>query len=381
MEPVQNDPREGGGRPAIVIFRSPLFNPSETFVRAHAQSLVRYRPLIVGLEDKGNVPASLREALFLPEGPGERLRARLGRFSGLVERVRRHRPQLVHAHFATDALAALPLARALGVPLVTTLHGYDVALSRGRMLASGRLSWVRYALQRERLMRTGELFLPVSDALQREALAQGFPAGRTQTHYLGVDLNRFRPGGEREAGLVLHVGRLVEKKGTRILIDALAQLSETRLVVIGDGPERGRLERHAASLGQRVRFLGALDASVVVEWMRRASLLAAPSVTARDGDTEGLPTVILEAAACGLPVIATRHSGIPEAVIDGETGGLVPENDCQALADRIALFLRSTEMRARMGAAGRRLTEEKFDLHRQTARLEQIYDELLARAS
>jgi colanic acid/amylovoran biosynthesis glycosyltransferase len=365
---------------SVVVYRSPLFNPSETFVRAHAQSLVRYRPLIAGLEDKGNIPASLREATFLPEGPSEGLRARLGRFGGLVERLRLHRPQLVHAHFATDALAALPLARALGVPLVTTLHGYDVALSRGRMLASGRLSWVRYALRRGRLLREGDLFLPVSDSLRSEALVRGFPADRTRTHYLGVDLDRFQAGDEREPGLVLHVGRLVEKKGTTALIDALARVGEARLVVIGDGPERSRLERQSEALGERVRFLGALDASAVSGWMRRASLLAAPSVTARNGDTEGLPTVIVEAAACGLPVVATRHSGVPEAVIDGETGSLVPENDIRALAERVGQLLGSAELRARMGAAGRRLAEERFDLQRQTARLEKIYDEVLGRA-
>ena len=372
MDSVPNDPLAEDARPAIVVYRSPLFNPSETFVRAHAQSLARYRPLLVGIEDKGNIPPELRDSLFL--------RRRFGSIEAIAERLRPHRPRLVHAHFGPDGLIALPLARALGIPLVTTLHGYDVALSRGRMLASGRLSWMHYALRRGWLMRRGALFLAVSEALRREAEAQGFPADRLRTHYLGVDLGRFRPGGEREAGLILHVGRLVEKKGTTGLIDALTRLTEARLVVIGDGPERGRLERQAAGFGDRVRFLGALDAAAVVEWMRRASLLAAPSVTARDGDAEGLPTVIVEAAACGLPVVATRHSGIPEAVVDGETGFLVAENDRAALAEGMALLVGSAELRERMGAAARQLAEEKFDLRLQTARLERIYDEVLGRA-
>jgi glycosyltransferase involved in cell wall biosynthesis len=381
MDPAPNDPLADDGRPAIVVFRSPLFNPSETFVRAHALTLARYRPLLAGIEDKGNVPPALRAAVFVPDGPAGRLGARIGFVSNLAERLRSHRPRLVHAHFAPDALIALPLARALGVPLVTTLHGYDVALSRGRMLASGRLSWMRYAWQQERLIRGGALFLPVSDALRSGALAQGFPSERTRTHHLGVDLDRFSPGGEREHGLILHVGRLVEKKGTKGLIDALARLSDARLVVIGDGPERRRLESHAAVLGERVRFLGPLDARAVTQWMQRASLLAAPSVTARDGDAEGLPTVIVEAAACGLPVVATRHSGIPEALVEGETGFLVAENDSAVLAERMGQLLGSAELRQRMGAAARRLAEERFDLRQQTAHLEQLYDEVLARAS
>jgi colanic acid/amylovoran biosynthesis glycosyltransferase len=353
---------------SVVVYRSPLFNPSETFVRAHALALERYRPLLVGVEDKGNVPAELRSSLFL--------RSRFARIEDLAERLRPHRPRLVHAHFGPDGLAALPLARALGVPLVTTLHGYDVSLSRGRMLASGRLSWMRYALGRERLMREGDVFLPVSDALRGAALAQGFPAERTQTHYLGADLDRFRPGGERETGLILHVGRLVGKKGTTVLLEAMARLPEARLVVVGDGPERPRLERQAAGLGDRVRFLGALDSAAVAEWMQRASLLAAPSLTARNGDAEGLPTVIVEAAATALPVVATRHSGIPEAVVDGETGFLVPEGDPEALAERIALLIGSAELRERMGRAARAMAEAKFDLRRQTARLEDLYDRL-----
>ena len=375
MHPPPDDP-SADLRAAIVIYRSPLFNRSETFVRSHALSLVRYRPLLAGLEDKGNVPPELRSRLFLPRTAGERIFARMGHWDRLADRLRGENPELVHAHFAPDALAALPLAHALGVPLIATLHGYDVTRTRGRMLASGRLSWMKYALRRRAVMQGCRLFLTVSDALRRAALVQGFPADRVQTHYLGIDTARFRPGGEREQGLVLHVGRLVEKKGTAVLIDAMARLSDARLVVIGDGPDRRRLERRAAGLGERVRFLGNLGEEEVAEWMRRAALLAAPSVTARDGDAEGLPTVIVEAAASGLPVVATHHSGIPEAVSDGETGFLVPEREAEALAARMGLMLESSDLRARMGHAARRMAEEKFDLRLQTARLEDIYDSL-----
>ena len=367
--------------PAVAIFRAPLFNASETFVRAHALALVRYRPLLVGIEDKGNVPPELRSALVVPGSASGRARARLGDWREVIERLRRERPGLVHAHFGPDALAALPLTRAIGVPLVATLHGYDLTRTRARLLSSGRLSWMRYALRQRDLAREGALFLTVSDALRQAALSRGFPEDRTRTHYLGVDLDRLAGRSEREASLVLHVGRLVEKKGTAGLIDAIARVPEARLVVIGDGPERALLERRAAGLGGRVRFLGALPAAEVAEWMRRAALLAATSVTALDGDAEGLPTVIVEAAAAGLPAVGTVHSGIPEAIVDGETGFLVPENDPAALAERIGNLLGAADLRQRMGAAARRLAEERFDLARQTARLEAIYDEVAAAAS
>jgi len=358
-------------KPVVAVFRAPLFNASEGFVQAQAAGMTRYEPLVVGLEDKGNAVPALRDRRLLAENP---LGFRLGRVGPLAARLRAHAPVLVHAHFATDGLLALPLARALGVPLVTTLHGFDVQRSRRALLASGRLSWMRYALFGRRLRENGALFLAVSEALRAKALERGFPPERTLTHYLGVDLARFAGAGTPEPGQILHVGRLVEKKGTSDLIDAVGRVAGARLVVIGDGPLRGALERRAQGFGERVRFLGALPPGEVAAWMKRAWLLAAPSVTAGDGDAEGLPTVIVEASASGLPAVGTGHSGIPEAIVDGVSGFLVPERDPGALAARLQTLLGSAELRSRMGGAALALAQERFDLTRQIARLESLYD-------
>lgn len=372
--------KEGNARPLVLIFRAPLFNASETFVRDHGAALRRYRVLFVGLEAKES--AGCAGPLLLPAGRSESLAFRLaGRVRAMAERLRPLRPALVHAHFATDGLMALPLAEALGVPLVTTLHGHEITRSRGALLRSGRPSGIRYALFQRRLIERGTFFLAVSDAIRERALAQGFPAQRTITHHSGVDLDRFAGGGRPEAELVLHVGRLVEKKGTALLLDAFERVRrkrpDARLIVIGDGPLRSRLEKKA---GPGVEFLGALPAGETAEWMKRAWLLAAPSVTARDGDSEGLPTVVCEAAAASLPVVASRHSGIVEAVVDGETGWLVPEGDTAALAERIEALLGDPERRAAMARAARSLAERRFDLARRTTALELHYDRLTGRA-
>ncbi|MGQ0660956.1 glycosyltransferase [Sphingosinicella sp.] len=361
-EPFLSDPR-----PVVLVFRAPVFNASETFVRAQAAGLVRYQPLVVGREAKGHVPPGLAgRVLIRPD----------------VERLRAFRPVLVHAHFATDGLGALPLAAALGVPLVTTLHGYDVHRSRAALLGSGRLSWVRYALFQRRLQARGDLFLAVSNALRRRAIAQGFPAERTFTHYNGVDLRRFRPGAGGDGVTILHVGRLVEKKGTAVLLRAFARIRtahpRARLAIVGDGPLRPQLERLAGelALNRSVTFWGALNSDEVAAQMRQVALLAAPSLTARDGDAEGLPQTIIEAMASGLPVVASDHSGNPEAVEDQQTGFLIPEQDSEALAARLDLLLDSAATRTAMGRAARQLVEARFDLARQTARLEALYDGL-----
>ena len=368
-------------RPVAAIFRSPLFNASETFVQTHALALRRFQPLLVGLEGKGNARPDLQRRLLVAN-TNERLALKLlGKAGPLAARLRPFGARLIHAHFGTDGLLALPLAKALHVPLVTTLHGFEISRSRARLLLSGRLSWTRYALLGQRLRSQGELFIAVCEAIRSKALAQGFPADRTIVHYNGVDLTRFAAIGreEREADLVLHVGRLVAKKGTGLLLEALARLPGGKIAILGDGPLRPELERKAGTLGLggRAMFLGSRPPDEVARWMGRAALLAAPSITAADGDGEGLPTVVIEAAAASLPAIVSDHSGLPEAVVDGESGVVVPEGDVAALARGLSDMLGSAASRSIMGAAARRIACERFDSARQGARLEEYYDRIV----
>jgi glycosyltransferase involved in cell wall biosynthesis len=136
---------------------------------------------------------------------------------------------------------------------------------------------------------------------------------------------------------------------------------------------------YECGLTSRVAFHGSLPHRAVADLMRKSSIVCQPSVTAADGDSEGLPTVALEAAATARPLVATRHSGIPEIVVDGTTGFLVAERDVRGLADRLLLLLENADLRRAMGEAGRRRIEERFDLGRQAERLEEIYGETISR--
>jgi glycosyltransferase involved in cell wall biosynthesis len=151
------------------------------------------------------------------------------------------------------------------------------------------------------------------------------------------------------------------------------------LVIVGDGPLRKKLVRKVSSYGlqDRVIFLGVRPHQEVLDLMQKAIVLVQPSVTARTGDSEGLGSVFLEAAASGIPVIGTHHGGIPEAVVDGVTGFLVPERDADALAEKLLVLLSDKSLREEMGRAGRKMVEDKFDMRRQTEKLEKIYEGLL----
>ncbi len=178
--------------------------------------------------------------------------------------------------------------------------------------------------------------------------------------------------------MVGYVGRLVEKKGVEYLIRAMAQVQAdvpgTELVVVGDGPLRSELEGSAVKLLDRYRFLGAQPLPEVRSLMNQALLLATPSVTAHMGDSEGLPTVILEAQAMGLPVVGTFHSGIPEAVVHGETGLLVAERDWEALAECIVRLLEDRDLWQRFSERSRERVHAAFSVHSQMPILEDMYD-------
>ncbi|MFY1670462.1 glycosyltransferase [Plantactinospora sp. WMMB334] len=290
---------------------------------------------------------------------------------------------LLHAHFGVEGAYAAPLARGLRIPLVTTLHGFDVTLSRARLFRSGRISWVNYAIWRDDLLETGATFVCVSEYVRRCALEWGYPDDRLVVLPIGVDVDLIRPAPVVERPRILHVARLVEVKGTADLLRAFAvvrrAVPDAELVLIGTGPLRERLGSLAAELGlgDSVRFLGALPYAETLDWMARSRLLCLPSVTAATGAREGLGMVLLEAAALGRPVVGTEHGGIPEAVTDGVNGFLVAEHDVGGLAERLLGLLRDQDLSARLGRAGREMVVERFDLRRQTAKLEALYRSLL----
>lgn len=277
----------------------------------------------------------------------------------------------LHAHFGSDATtAALLAARQMGGTFSFTAHARDI--------------WHTYvspeadAAMRRAKLAAAAFAVTVSDSNARH-LRQLCPeaAPRILRLYNGIDLHAFAPAtpATQRPGQLLAVGRLVEKKGFADLIDACALLRDRGqafgLDIVGDGPLHGPLEDRIArlGLGGLVRLCGALPQERLIAHMARAQAAVLPCVVTESGDRDGLPTVLLEAMARGLPVVTTTVAGGPEIVEDGVTGLLCPPHDAAALAGALCDILARPDSASRMGRAGRMRAERLFDLTRNAARL------------
>ncbi len=360
---------------------------SETFVVAQAKNLRRFNPYYAGVQRTGGLDLPKdRTCSFAGRGWYGATAARWFKLTGIAPsfqaKLQRISPALIHAHFEESGLAALPLARKLDIPLITTFHGFDATASEARSGPRRLLAHI-YGRQRKRLQNEGSLFVAVSEFIRTKLLERGYPAERTITIPIGVDVDLFMPQKEEPSSpTVLFVGRMVEKKGVSYLLEAMSEVvkicKDARLVLIGEGPLMPNLVDQACALKlPNVIFMGSCDSATVREQMSLASILAAPSVTAVSGDSEGLPIVVCEAQATGIPVVGTRHAGIPEIVRHEKTGLLVSERSIHELAQSILMLLGRPELRRRMGAAARTNVCLNYNLKFLTARLENHFEKAI----
>jgi colanic acid/amylovoran biosynthesis glycosyltransferase len=378
---------------SVVIFREQLLPVSETFIAAQAAELKDYTPVFVGLVATARgLPLDGQQALLKNSSSTlAKCRAEAYRRYPYAPRfhssVKRFRPELIHAHFSIDGTSALGLQDYLNVPSIVTLHGYDVTTraDEWKLEMGGR----RYLARLPELFHRTSRFLCVSDAIRQHAIRAGFPEEKLVVHYIGVDCSQFTPpeSDKRDPALIVFVGRLVEKKGCEYLVRAMGMLAAhpelstpARLAVIGDGPLRQDLKALSRLLNVDAQFLGAQPSEVVRKWIGKARVLCNPSVTAANGDSEGFGMVFAEAQAMGTPVVSSLSGGIPEAVCDGKTGLLAPERDVTTLATHLHRFLTDDAFWQSCSVRAAAWVRQRFDLHKQTRQLENIYDEVVMEA-
>ncbi|MEL6645850.1 MAG: glycosyltransferase [Pseudomonadota bacterium] len=284
---------------------------------------------------------------------------------------------VVIAHFGNQGalIARAQSGWADRPPLITIYHGRDVSVeyARDRM--------ARY----RQLLAEGDLHLPVNRSFAELLVKAGAPADRVETLHLGVPVERypFTPKPVRQPLHLTSVCRLVQKKGLDVAIEALALLHaqhpeiDWRYDIGGDGPLAGALRSQVARHGltDRIRFLGALSHDETLQQIAAADALLAPSVTAEDGDQEGIPVTLMEAMALGTVVVTSRHSGIPELVEDGVSGYLADERDVEGVKNILATLGRSHV--PGMAQRARACVERSFDDRSQSDALLRFASEMV----
>jgi colanic acid/amylovoran biosynthesis glycosyltransferase len=366
----------------VGFLRHNFLPPSETFIYTSIRALDRYAVRVFALHRESAAKFPYDDVLALVDGIPGRLESLLYRITTGSPRYFRwaRSVSLLHAHMGYTGVHGLWAARRYGLPLVTSFYGKDVTLRRS-LTRFDPTYWHYWAMAR-RLFQQGDRFLVLSNHMRRALVEQGCPDAKIRVVPLGVDLERFggarahRPG----KATVLMVGREVDKKGfddgLRACAAARDRGADLRVVLHGTGgPWRARLEKLAAELRLDVEWPD--PALPVPQTMAAADILLVPSRTAKDGDQEGTPTVICEGSAAQLPVVSTRHAGIPEQVEHGASGLLADERDHETMAGHLVALAADPDRRASYGAAGRAKMLREYSVAALRGNLQAVYDELL----
>lgn len=383
------------GAPVVAHVMRAFLARTETFVHNQMATLRRYRPLPLAHQRRPDTDFPLGDGAIAEE----LLRPRLAQLERVAYRRLRvalppaiaalarcaelHDARLLHFHYLTDARFLLGVRRRTKLPAIVSGYGYDVSSFPLLGHGLGR----RYLRP---LFDELDGFLAMSDDMRQDLLGLGCPDEKIVVHYYGSDTTRFRARERRydhgRPPAILCCGRLHEAKGQQLVLEALRRIEDGReftVVIVGDGPARGELERQVDAYGwrDRVTFRGHVPytSEELVQAFRDADVFPHPSITL-GGLKEGIPGTIVEAMAAGLPVVATRHAGIPAVIESGRDGLLVEERDVDGLAGALRTLLDAPAERSRLGRAAAARAEHELDLESRTRELERIYDRFCAPA-
>ena len=301
-----------------------------------------------------------------------------GEFQVLDGILRRRRAQLMHIYFGHTAVHLLPFIKAWDKPCIVSFHGADITV---------REHQPGYEAQLREMLQIVPLVLARSQSLREQLLQLGCPPERLALNRTGVPLDQF-PYVKRVAPAdgrwqLVQACRLIPKKGLVTSLQAFAlfreHFPEATFVIAGDGPMRDELRAWVAKLGltRSVRFTGFLTQSKLYQLYVCSHIFFHPSELMADSNQEGIPNSMLEAMSSGLPVVATYHGGIPEAVENEQTGLLVPEKDPRALCDALLRLTESPDTWLRMGRNAAEYITANFEQHAQIRHLEEQYRSVL----
>jgi colanic acid/amylovoran biosynthesis glycosyltransferase len=293
---------------------------------------------------------------------------------GLLDSLIRQKSDLLHIYFGNNGVFWLPFIRRSPVPVIVSFHGADAHVGLDSPVADIRL---------RELFQRAALVLARSESLAEALKERGCPPDKVEAHRTGIPLElysfRHRSKPSNGAWRITQACRLIEKKGLGVTLRAFAkfhrQFPAATLTIAGEGPLRHRLETQCNALGitSNVRFTGFLDASALAQLFFASDIFVHPSELTSEGNREGVPNSLLEAMATGLPSVATRHGGIPEAITDRVNGLLVDEADPEALFRALEELARDDHLRTAIAEKGAEVVADKFNHAEQIKKLEGIY--------
>lgn len=375
-----------GRPPGAALFCATFLKPEMLHIYRHVTGLREFRPVVFTQKREGDWPVENLEVIrrspwrFLGRGAEKRSgrpwQISRGEAERAISLIERRGCAVLHVFFGNVAVHLLPLLRRSPVPVIVSFHGSDIA---GSMVSEGYSSAVK------EMFELASLVPCRSDRLAGAVHRLGCPGEKLRIMRTVLPEIAFLQRQPPAAGAwkIVQAARLVAKKGIgtamRAFADFAREFPAATFTIAGEGPMEEELRRLAAELGlsEKVRFTGFLSQEALRDLFRESHLFFHPSETA-GGDVEGVPNALLEAMASGLPVVATRHGGIPEVVADGDTGLLCEERDAKALAGALLRLAGSREFFEEMSRRASASMHEQFSPGRQIAAVEKIYREAIA---
>jgi glycosyltransferase involved in cell wall biosynthesis len=355
---------------------------SETFIQEHIDRLAGSKKVLYG----GAFPVYDEDGNYL-------IKSRLGLLSYLIQKkifkkqeikvrtkalasyLKTNKIDVVFAEYGMVGASVAEACKMAGVPLVIQYHGADV---------HHKPTVAKYHELYLKAFGYASAFIAVSGDMVATLIKLGAPAGKVFYNSCGVDTAKFVSVDVLNSKHnFLAVGRFVNKKAPLTTIKAFkivaGQVPNAHLWMVGSGPLLEAAQRLAGSYGltYQVTFTGVLPSQQIIELMKQMRCFVQHSVTAKDGDMEGTPVTILEAAASGLPIVSTAHAGIKEAVVDGVSGFLVAEHDVKAMAEKMIFLVSSPQFAAQMGKAGREHMINNYELNERITTIDGIIKNVL----
>ncbi|MBQ4889122.1 glycosyltransferase [Shewanella sp. MMG014] len=358
---------------------------SETFIKNHIEGLQQFNAVVLvseklsdGLSVRCDNELVLNTNLF---GKIKDIIYKLGiKLPSISRFFKDNNVRLVHSHFGQNGYASIGITKKNSIPHITTFHGLDISLDHVNSQKHGKLL-NKFHKDMGKLADNGDVFIAVSNFIKQKLIKKGFPEHKIITNYIGIDTAYFSNNNADKEKKILCVARNVEYKGLSYLIDAMAIIlkyhPDWELVIIGDGILHDSLKKQANAISPQIKLKGRLSSYEVKQELSTASLYCQPSIQLENGHEEALALTIVEAQSMGIPAVVFDSGGMPEAIINNQSGYVVEPQNTQLLAKKLIYLIDNPSIREAFSTAAIEQVKTRHCFNKQIVKLEKIYNEVI----